>query len=61
MNGDNIFDIIANNSASLGILCYLIYKDFKFSSVLQEKLTRIEMLLEDVININKRKGVKKNE
>lgn len=50
---ENIFSILVNNGAALGLLAYFVYRDNKFMNELSDTLTEIRTYIKEYKEVNK--------
>lgn len=50
---NDIVNLIINSSTSVVIIAYFIFRDYKWNNKLVETLTRIETILDDLVNTKK--------
>ena len=48
---NDIVNLIVNSSVSIVVIAYFIFRDYKFNNKLVESLTRIEQLLDTIIDM----------
>lgn len=56
---ENIINIIVNNGAMVGCLCYFMVRDYQFTQTINKSLTSVDDTLETIKDILNKKDILK--